>query len=188
MDDKQKKRVDELVKEKVKIVPYNSDWPKIFETEAEFLRSKLPASIIKRIEHFGSTAVPNLSAKPIIDILVEVSSLKKTRKKIVPILQKEGYEYFWRPSFGENPPFYAWFIKRNERGERSHHIHMVEKNSELWDRLSFKNYLIEHPAEAEKYDILKKYLSNKHPDDRVAYTKAKSEFINQINKKALSRS
>ena len=83
MDNDQKKRVEELVKEKIEIVSYDSKWPEMFEAEADFLRSKLPSSIIKRIEHFGSTAVPSLSAKPIIDMLVEVKSLKKVKKIIV---------------------------------------------------------------------------------------------------------
>ncbi|MFH1534392.1 MAG: GrpB family protein [Patescibacteria group bacterium] len=179
-----RKRIGELVKEKIEIVPYNPEWPKMFEGEESFLRSKIPTKLIGRIEHFGSTAIPNLSAKPIIDMLVEIKSVRKAKKKIVPILQNEGYEYFWRPSIGENPPFYMWFIKRNKRGERTHHIHMVEKGSELWKRLNFRDYLIKNPAPAEKYDILKKYLSKKYPNDRVKYTKAKSEFVEQINQKS----
>lgn len=75
-----KQRIEELVREEIAIVPYNSEWPSLFEKEVTFLRSKLPENIVKRIEHFGSTAIPRLSAKPIIDILVEVSSLDKTKK------------------------------------------------------------------------------------------------------------
>lgn len=96
-----KKRIKELVKEEVIIVPYNSAWPKMFEDEATFLHRKLPQNIVKRIEHFGSTAVPKLSAKPIIDILVEVPCLEETKKQIVSILEAEGYEYYWRPVFGD---------------------------------------------------------------------------------------
>jgi GrpB-like predicted nucleotidyltransferase (UPF0157 family) len=114
MDDKLKKRIEELVREDVAIVPYDPGWPKMFEDKAAFLRRKLPHDLIKRIEHFGSTAVAGLSAKPIIDILVEVTSLEETKKQIVPILEAEGYEYFWRPAFGDDqPPFYAWFIEHN---------------------------------------------------------------------------
>ena len=80
MDDKTKKRIKELVREKVEIVHYDPKWLKMFDDEATFLRSKFPQDLIKRIEHFGSTAIPGLSAKPIIDILVEVSSLEETKK------------------------------------------------------------------------------------------------------------
>ena len=158
---------------------------KMFEDEAAFLRRKLPQNIIKRIEHFGSTAVPGLSAKPIIDILVEVSSLEETKVQIVPILESEGYEYFWRPAFGDDdPPYYAWFIKRNSEGKRAHHIHMVEADSELWDRIYFRDYLRQFPAEAKRYDELKRKLSEQHSNDRVKYTEEKSGFIMSVTKKA----
>ncbi len=185
MDDKTKKRIKELVREKVKIVLYDPTWLKMFDDEATFLRSKFPQGLIKRIEHFGSTAIPGLSAKPIIDILVEVSSLEETKKQIVPFLKAEGYEYFWRPAFGDDvPPYYAWFIKRNSKGKRTHHIHMVEADSELWDRLYFRDYLRQFPNEAKRYDKLKRSLSEKYTNDRVKYTKEKSDFILSVTKKA----
>jgi len=81
MDDKTKKRIKELVQEKVRIVPYDPVWLKMFEDESTFLRRKFPQDLIRRIEHFGSTAIPGLSAKPIIDILVEVSNLEETKKQ-----------------------------------------------------------------------------------------------------------
>ena len=180
-----KNRVEELVREEVAIVPYDPVWPKIFEEEAAFLRRKLPQNLVRRIEHFGSTAVPGLSAKPIIDILVEVSSLEDTKKQIVPILDAEGYEYFWRPAFGnDGPPYYAWFIKRNSEGKRTHHIHMVEEDSELWDRLYFRDYLRQFPTEAKRYDELKRKLSEEYSNDRVKYTEEKSDFTLSVTKKA----
>jgi GrpB-like predicted nucleotidyltransferase (UPF0157 family) len=184
MNKKLKKRIEELTREEISIVPYNPEWPDLFNKEAAFLRNKLPRNIIKRIEHFGSTAVPDLSAKPIIDILVEVSSLKEVKKQIVPIMESEGYEYFWRPIIGNKPPYYAWFIKRNSRGIRTYHIHMVKGDSELWDRLYFRDYLKEFPVEAKRYEELKKSLSVELPNDRVEYTKRKTGFIVSITKKA----
>ena len=93
-----------------------------------------------------------LAAKPIIDVLVEVVDLKETRKRIVPVLEAQRYDYFWRPTCGDGiPPFYAWFIKRDYQGNRTHHIHMVERNFEHWDRLLFRDYLIEHSGTAKKY-------------------------------------
>ena len=186
MDDRLKKRIKELICEEIAVVPYDPAFPGMFEDEAAFLWKKLPHNIIKRIEHFGSTAVTGLSAKPIIDILVEVSSLEETKKQVVPVLEGEGYEYFWRPAFGNaGPPYYAWFIKRNAEGKRTHHIHMVEADSELWDRLYFRDYLRKFPAEAKRYDELKRKLSEQYPNDRVKYTKEKSEFILSVTKKAI---
>jgi len=150
----------------------------LFEEEKKHLFDCLPHEIIKRIEHFGSTAIPHLSAKPIIDILVEVTSLEKTKKVIVPILTAQEYDYFWRPTHGDDgPPFYAWFIKRDVHGNRTHHIHMVESDFEHWDRLFFRDYLIEHPNLAKEYQQLKLHVADKFPNNRVAYTAAKTKFI-----------
>ena len=171
-------RIKRVVQEDVAIVPYNPDWPRMFRQEKNHLLGCLPNELIKRIEHFGSTAIPNLCAKPIVDILVEVTSLAQTKNSVVPVLQAQGYDYFWRPTSGDDvPPFYAWFIKRDSRGSRTHHIHMLESDFEHWDRLLFRDYLIEHPELVREYQDLKINLSNKYPKDRVAYTKAKTDFI-----------
>ena len=178
-------KIARVSKEKVAVVPYDPRWPKQFEDERLNLLSLLPADLIRRIEHFGSTAVPGLPAKPIVDMLVEVTSLEQTRERIPPILEDQGYEYFWRPSKGDStPPFYAWFIKRDRDGNRTHHIHMVEAHFEHWDRLLFRDYLIEHPDVAHEYASLKIALSNTHKHDRVAYTEAKTEFIRQVTETA----
>jgi L-amino acid N-acyltransferase YncA/GrpB-like predicted nucleotidyltransferase (UPF0157 family) len=174
-------RIKRAVREEVVIIPYQPFWPKIFEEEKEHLISCLPQNIVKRIEHFGSTAIPGLSAKPIIDILVEVTSLEETKKIIVPILTAQGYDYFWRPTHGDDgPPFYAWFIKRDVHGNRTHHIHMVENEFEHWDRLFFRDYLIDHPHLVNEYQQLKLHVAENFPNDRVAYTDAKSKFIEKI--------
>jgi L-amino acid N-acyltransferase YncA/GrpB-like predicted nucleotidyltransferase (UPF0157 family) len=179
--DSLEERIKRAVQEEVVIVPYTSEWPKMFEEEKRHLFACLPHEIIKRIEHFGSTAIPGLSAKPIIDILAEVTSLEETKKVVVPILIAQGYEYFWRPTHGnDGPPFYAWFIKRDVHGNRTHHIHMVESEFEHWDRLFFRDYLSEHPRLLKEYQQLKLHTAEKFSQDRVAYTAAKAEFIVKI--------
>ncbi len=173
-------RIQRVVREVVDITPYDPGWPEAFRQEKEHLLSCLPPDLIRRVEHFGSTAVPGLAAKPIIDILVEVSDLDATKSRIAPVLEAQGYEYFWRPTFGDDgPPFYAWFIKRDPVTHvRTHHIHMVEAHFvEHWDRLLFRDYLVEHPEVAKRYEELKRRLASEHPADRVAYMRAKTEFI-----------
>jgi GrpB-like predicted nucleotidyltransferase (UPF0157 family) len=119
-----KEKLNRVISEEVLIVPYNPAWPEMFEDERQHLLSCLPRELIIRIEHFGSTAVPGLSGKPIIDMLVEATNLEETKERIVPVLEKQGYDYFWRPTWGDNvPPFYAWFIKRDKNGSRTHHIY-----------------------------------------------------------------
>lgn len=176
------KRIDKVVKEKIDIVSYDPGWTSRFSTEARFLQNKFP-KIIKRIEHFGSTAVPNLSAKPIVDMLIEVTSLKDVKKKIVPLLVAFGYDYFWRPEI-DKPPMYAWFIKRDKNGNRTHHLHMVEKDSKLWERLYFRDYLRKYSDTAREYQNLKTHLATKYSNDREKYTKAKTDFIVSVTKKA----
>jgi GrpB-like predicted nucleotidyltransferase (UPF0157 family) len=175
-------RVRRLVQEHVEVVPYDPTWAERFRSEREHLLSCLPADLVRRVEHFGSTAVPGLSAKPIVDILVEVTDLVRTQERIVPVLEAQGYEYFWRPTSGDDvPPFYAWFIKRDASGQRTHHIHMVEASfREHWDRLLFRDYLIAHPDVARRYQELKLKLASRYTEDRLAYAREKAAFIDEV--------
>ena len=179
------KKLSRVLSEEISIVPYDPRWPELFEEERRHLLACLPAGLIKRIEHFGSTAVPDMSAKPIVDMLVEVTSLAETKIRITPVLESQGYDYFWRPSWGDaTPPFYAWFIKRDEKGNRTHHIHMVEKHFQHWERLLFRDYLIEHQDVARQYGELKNKLSKMYCKDRISFTEAKTNFIKSVTEKA----
>ena len=176
-----------VLSEPVAIAPYDPRWPELFRQEKDHLLACLPEGLIRRIEHFGSTAVAGLAAKPIVDMLVEVTDLEATKVLIAPVLEAKGYEYFWRPTHGDDgPPFYAWFIKRDPRsGARTHHIHMVEGHfAEHWDRLLFRDYLIDHPKVAREYEALKVRLASDSSRDRVAYTRGKSEFIVRVTEEA----
>jgi len=176
-------RVRRVIAERIEIVDYDAQWPERFEAEKRHLEACLPGDVVLRIEHFGSTAVPGLAAKPIIDILVQVSDFQAMRERVVPVLEAQGYEYFWRPTLGDDtPPYYGWFIKRDPlSGKRTHHIHMVEAGlTEHWDRLQFRDHLIAHPETAQRYAEVKRAASAEHPNDRAAYTRAKSEFIAEI--------
>lgn len=181
-----RERIQRAVQEDIAIEPYDPRWPGLFRLEKDHLLSCLPNDLIRRIEHFGSTAVPGLSAKPIVDMLVEVTDLQATQERIAPVLESQGYDYFWRPTHGDDgPPFYAWFIKRNLSGIRTHHIHMVEADfTEHWNRLLFRDYLIACPTVAREYEWLKLQLASAHPNDRVAYTRGKTEFIIRVTEKA----
>lgn len=120
-------------------------------------------------------------------MLVEVTDLEATKVRIAPVLESRGYDYFWRPTHGDDgPPFYAWFIKRDPRtGARSHHIHMVEGEFVgHWDRLLFRDYLIAQPTVAREYERLKARLVSASPGDRVAYTRGKTEFVVEVTEQA----
>jgi len=177
-------RIRRAVQEEITIASYDPRWPELFEQERRHLRSCLPHDLLGRIEHFGSTAVPGMPSKPIVDMLVEVTDLEATKSRIVPVLESQGYDYFWRPTFSDNvPPYYVWFIKRNGARIRTHHIHMIEATttfSEHWEALRFRDYLTDHPDVAHEYAELKTRLCEAHRNDRVAYTSGKSDFIAKV--------
>jgi GrpB-like predicted nucleotidyltransferase (UPF0157 family) len=172
------RHVERALHERVEIVPYDPAWPALFAEEVVRLRALLPAALIGRIEHFGSTAVPGLAAKPIVDMLLEVRSMEGVVQHIAPILKREGYEFFWRDVERGLPGIaYAWFIRRDAAGRRTHHIHCLEPGSSEWERLLFRDYLRTHAEAARAYGELKQRIAAEYPDDRVAYAQAKTDFV-----------
>jgi len=184
MDEVPLARITELTHEHIEIVPYDPEWPLQYAEEESRLVRSLPPDLVIRIDHIGSTAVPGLSAKPIIDVQVEVTNLDRVRREVVPIMKDLAYEFIWRPTIGEHGPFYAWFIKRNAKGERAFHVHMVEPDEASEDRLLFRDHLRAHPHEAQRYEALKQGLASAHPDDRAAYTLSKTPFIAEVIREA----
>lgn len=177
-------RIEELLREPIAIVKHDRDWSRRYADEEKFLRSALPPALVVRIDHIGSTAVPGLSAKPIIDVQVEVKDLERVKQEVAPLLESRGYEFIWRPSIGERAPFYAWFIKRDRHGRRTHHVHIVEPDAASEDRILFRDHLRRSPEEARRYEELKRALSHEHPSDRAAYTKGKTDYIAGIVREA----
>jgi GrpB-like predicted nucleotidyltransferase (UPF0157 family) len=171
--------------EPVAVVDYDPAWPARFEEEAARLRALLPEGAIGRIEHMGSTAVPGLAAKPIVDMLVEVDDLERVRREIAPVLERAGYTFLWRPSApGDADIAYAWFIRRDDDGVRTHHVHFLEPGAKAWDRLTFRDWLRARPEVAEAYGALKRRAAQEHPEDRRAYAAAKGKFIREALAKA----
>jgi len=164
----------------IMLAPYDSRWPYLFEEEAAHVRSLLD-DLVTRIEHIGSTAVPGLPAKPIIDLLVGVRSLDAAKQQAVPVLEAIGYSY-WR----DNPNPQRMFLVKGlpPHGPRTHHIHMVEPTSAEWERLLFRDYLREHADEARRYETLKRELAAQFPGDREAYTDGKAQYIAAVMAKA----
>jgi GrpB-like predicted nucleotidyltransferase (UPF0157 family) len=164
--------------EPVEVVDYDPAWPAMFEAEAARLEALIGAEGIGRIEHIGSTAVPGLAAKPIVDLMVEVPDYDLVARRIAPRLEAAGYEYLWRPVGPGSPEVdYAWFIRRDAEGRRTHHVHMAPPGSRYWDRVTFRDHLRSHPEVAAEYSALKRQVAHDHPQDRAAYARAKSGFI-----------
>ncbi len=173
-------KIARVLADRVEIAPYDPNWPALFEAERAKIAAQFP-SLITRIEHYGSTAVPGLAAKPVIDMLIEVRTLVRAQAEIAPALEAEGYDYFWRPTHGDDgPPFYCWFIKRDRAGARTHHLHMVEVDFPQWRQLEFRDALRADPARAAAYEALKRKLAAAFAHDREAYTEGKGAFVEEI--------
>ena len=169
--------------DEVEIVNYDPRWPILFDEEAERLRATLDPSLITGLEHFGSTAVPGLSAKPIIDILIAVRSLADAQASFVEALQNLDYVY-WADNPNKDRMF---FVKGMPPfgSRRSHHVHVTEPEGELWQRLLFRDYLRSHPEEAARYEAVKRACARRHPMDILAYIDAKGEWIVPIERRLL---
>ncbi len=165
--------------EPVQVVPYDPSWTQRAAEEIARLRALLPE--VGAIEHFGSTAVPELAAKPIIDLMVEVPSLEWVHEVAAPRLQAAGYEYFWRRNDLGTAPEYAWFLRRDETGRRVAHVHCFRAGSPLWqERLRFRDRLRADSRLREAYARLKRELARRHAHDRQRYAKEKSRFIESV--------
>ena len=156
---------------------YNPQWPAMFDVERKFLITIAGRWLCGSVEHIGSTAVPGLTAKPIIDIMFGVSTLDESRPAI-DALTSNGYAYF---------PYKAdlmhWFCKPSD-AFRTHHLHLVPFKSPLWhERIRFRDLLLSDPEIASQYSVLKRDLATRYEYDRETYTEKKYPFIQQALKR-----
>ena len=162
----------------VELKQYNPKWKDFYNQESKEITSAISKFIVD-IQHIGSTAIPNIVAKPIIDIAVAIDSLKNIEKIIKP-LEEIGFTYRGE----QGVPDRHLFVKGGEEC-RTHHLHVTFKEHYEWKKhLVFRDYLLEHPKEARQYSKLKKRLKREYKGDRGAYTDGKTEFINRILEKA----
>lgn len=158
----------------VELVSYDPSWPARFESECAFLASVLADWIVGPIEHIGSTAVPGLAAKPVIDIMAAVGSLAES-KPAIDALATVGY---WYAPYKTD--VMHWFCKPRPEF-RTHHLHLIPFESPLWhERLAFRDALRKSPQLARDYEHLKRRLAQQHRHDREGYTDAKWPFIEQV--------
>lgn len=163
-----------LKRGEVRLVPHQPEWTSLFAQERDLLASLLgPAAL--RVEHVGSTAVPDLVAKPVIDIAVAVPSLAVIQSWPA-ILQGQGYEFFGdREGWGEQ------FFAKGPDEMRTFYLHVVPIGSERWrDYLTFRDRLCASPALRFDYGELKRRAAGIYPADRISYTEAKDIWIRKL--------
>lgn len=156
----------------VKLVPYTPEWKRLYEVEKTALHMIVGFYILD-IQHIGSTSIPGMLAKPIIDIAIAVADYEEARV-CIPLIEGLGYEYRGERGI----PRRHLFAKGNPR---VFHIHMLEIDSLEWqNHLLFRDYLCQYPYVATQYAELKGQLASKYPQDRLAYQDGKAAFIERV--------
>lgn len=157
--------------EPIRLSPYDPAWPVRFEQERAVLEDSIGMWVIGGIHHIGSTAVPGLEAKPIIDILAGVRDLDESRACFEPLTR---LRYMYAPYLPEEM---HWFCKPHP-SRRTHHLHLIPVDSKRYvDELAFRDRLRADAQIAAEYLTLKRDLARRFAHDREAYTDAKSDFV-----------
>jgi len=163
------------------VVPHDPRWKALFLDEQAILDDSLGEQAIA-IEHIGSTSIPGILAKPIIDILIEVVSVDEL-DKLNPVMESVGYEVMGE--FGIESRRY--FRKTNAFGRRTHHVHAFSSSSpHLLRHLAFRDFLIAHPETAQRYSEIKAKLTKHGQTSMEAYISGKEPFIKQTEADAVA--
>jgi GrpB-like predicted nucleotidyltransferase (UPF0157 family) len=163
----------------VRIVAHDPAWPAQAARELQRVRGALGAVAV-RLEHVGSTAVPGLAAKPILDLQLSVADVAR-RELYVEALERLGYLFAEAP---ESPDLH--FFARPPERPRTHHLHVCRAGSVHERRhLAVRDFLRAHPGEAAAYGALKRRLAAAHPRDRLAYIAGKEPYLRALEARAL---
>jgi GrpB-like predicted nucleotidyltransferase (UPF0157 family) len=163
--------------ESIEIVPPNPEWIKAGRAEVKELMQRLSPFGVKEVEHVGSTAIRDLPAKPIIDVMAKISSFDEV-EEVAEKLAEDGWHYV--PVELDDRPWRRFFIKV-ENDRRVAHLHLMLEGEARWEQqLKFRDRLNGHPSLREEYAELKKRLANQFPDDREAYSDGKAAFIERV--------
>ncbi len=159
----------------IKIVEYDPSWPTCYDAERERLASLLPGV---RIHHIGSTAVPGLAAKPVIDMIALVDDLESN---IAAVMRRAGYEL---PARFNSNLVHRRFLCYPSASYRTHHLHLVDDREAMEQCLRFRDSLRGNAQLAADYAALKRGLAARFREDREGYTEAKTRFINDVSRRA----
>ncbi|WP_121821586.1 GrpB family protein [Halostella salina] len=163
-----------LARGTVSLAPHDPAWAERYAAEVDRLRAVV-GDDISEFHHVGSTAVPGVPAKPIVDVLAVVPS-RETARALVPTLEANGYEH--RPNDGVPDRV---FLAKGPRSNRTHYLSLTERGSDTCaEQIAFRDYLRANPPVAAAYAGLKRDLAARFPDDRAAYTERKGEFVERV--------
>jgi GrpB-like predicted nucleotidyltransferase (UPF0157 family) len=155
------------------VSPYSATWPAHFAVVRDALLAGFAPHVVE-IEHIGSTSVPGLAAKPVIDVLLGARALADI-EQMIPALADLGFTYV--PKYEAEIPMRRYFVKTSATAPRVH-LHAVERDSRLWaEHMAFRDLLRTDAALRDGYQALKLRLAAEFADDKAAYTDAKGPFI-----------
>ncbi len=164
----------------VRIVDYDAAWPSSAEAELRRIAAQLP-TVAVRLEHVGSTAVPGLAAKPVLDLQLSVGTIRQ-RGRYTARLEALGYVFVADPQ----SPGYHLFAMPRER-PRTHHLHVCEAGSDdEFRHLAFRDFLRAHGDEAASYADLKRQIIARHPLDRLAYIEGKDAYVTALEQRTVA--
>jgi len=163
------------------VVPHDPAWSQAFFDEARRIVAALGDPPVA-VHHIGSTAIPGIAAKPVLDLLLEVDRLERLDEQ-APVMRELGYQVMGE--FGI--PGRRYFRKDDANGTRTHHVHGFLAGSDGAVRhRAFRAYMVAHPDEARAYGALKERLASQHPDDMEAYMDGKDAFVRERERRALA--
>jgi len=163
------------------VAEYDHNWPASFEQECMRIKHALGASV-SAIEHIGSTAVPGLPSKPIIDLLVGVPGVEEAKQRCIAPLEALGYNYM--PQYLSFLPG-ELFFRKGPPGPWTAHVHLMEPSHPRWETfLVFRDYLRAHPDAARAYADIKRALAASSRDDIAAYRTGKNVFVEETTARA----
>jgi GrpB-like predicted nucleotidyltransferase (UPF0157 family) len=164
------------VSDPIAIVRYDAEWPRRFEVERKLLERVLAPWLEAGIHHIGSTAVPGLAAKPIIDMMAGVRDLDEARAAFHPLREQSYFYRAHRPGIAHHFAKPALALQ-----ERTHHLHLTEPGSDLWrERLAFRDALRGDPELVEEYEALKMELADEHGAGVATYTTGKCALVARV--------
>ena len=163
----------------VEVVPHDPRWRDAFEAESKRIAAALGENVVA-VHHVGSTAIPGIHAKPVIDLLIEVGDVARVDGRSAA-MESLGYEVMGEYGI----PGRRYFRKQGPGGIRTHHVHAFRAGSDQVARhLAFRDYMVAHPADAQRYSELKQKLAEEHPRDFDAYMDGKDAFIQEMDRRA----
>ena len=163
----------------VELVAHDPAWKDLFAQEKQRLRAAIGATTLLAIEHFGSSAIAGIQAKPYIDLLVAIPPEQLFSDDLIRQFEALGYTYFKVPA-REDLTAYMSFVMGYRLGggqEQVYHLHVCPTGHAMWEQLAFRDYLNAHPARARQYERLKQQLAARFRHDRGSYVLGKTRFI-----------